>query len=255
MKRFLRRISATAAPAARGAGDHEGATTPSAGRAARMCDVRDKGPETPSAHLRQERSPAMNGASHESARAGPPKATPHVVDRGFQAWDLILSGVADDAIAEALRLDPDASLQFCATVKRVTDVAGFLAASGADQAPGARGATTPAAAPFKGLLSFWNRELICRYANPRHEDWFKKPLDAILGHEMADLLGPVWFALCEPRIRLGVLTGQTQDFALITATDDGGMAHYLNYYVPSRGANGRIIGFFCYIVELADATV
>jgi hypothetical protein len=196
----------------------------------------------------------MNGASHESPRAGLPKAAPAAVDRGFLAWDLILSGVAGDAIAEALRLDPDASRQFCATVKRVTDVAGFLAASGADQAPAARGATMPAAAGFHGLLSFWNRELICGYANPRHEDWFNKPLDAILGHAMADLLGPVWFALCEPRIRMGVLSGQTQDFALITAADDGGMAHYLNYYVPSRGTTGRIIGFFCYIVELAGPT-
>jgi preprotein translocase subunit Sec61beta len=195
----------------------------------------------------------MNGALQEHARAAPPKETPAPIERGFLAWDLILSGAPSDAIAQAIQLDPDAALQLCATVKRVTDVAGFWAAAGANQAQTARGATTPASAPFRGLLSYWDRELICRYANAGHESWFKKPMEAILGHEMAELLGPVWFALCEPRIRLGVLTGKTQDFALITATEDGGMAHYLNYYVPSRSATGRIIGFFCYVVELADA--
>jgi PAS domain-containing protein len=194
----------------------------------------------------------MNGPPQESARAGPPTATPADVERGFLAWDLVLSGTADDAIAEALRLDPATSRQLCATVKRVTDVAGFRAAATPDHARPAGGAAMTGPPPFRGLLSFWDKDLICRYANARHEAWFKRPLDAVLGHEMADLLGPVWFALCEPRIRLGVLTGKTQDFALITATADGGMAHYLNYYVPSRGTTGRIIGFFCYIVEVAD---
>jgi hypothetical protein len=194
----------------------------------------------------------MNGPPQESVREGPPKDAP-AVERGFLAWDLILSGATGDAIAEALRLDPAASQHFCATVTRITDTAGFLAASGHDPVSPVPGAASAEHPPFSGLLSFWDRELICRYANPRHEIWFKKPLDAVLGHAMADLLGPVWFALCEPRIRLGVLTGKTQNFALITATDDGGMAHYLNYYVPSRGPTGRIIGFFCYIVELGDA--
>jgi PAS domain-containing protein len=194
----------------------------------------------------------MNALPQEAARAGPPNVSSAAVERGFLAWDLILSGAPGDAIAQALRLDPDASLQFCATVKRVTDVAGFLVASGAASEAGSGAESRADHTPFRGLLSFWDRELICRYANRRHEDWFKRPLEAVIDREMADLLGPVWFALCEPRIRLGVLTGKTQDFALITATDDGGMAHYLNYYVPSRGATGRIIGFFCYIVELTN---
>jgi PAS domain-containing protein len=173
--------------------------------------------------------------------------------QGFLAWELILAGTPSDRIAEALGLDKETSARLCAAVIAAADISGFVQASHPGFATTIRdNVFVPPIPPFTGLLSFWARDLTCRYANQNHEQWFGKPPAAVVGHAMIDLLGPIWFGLCEPHIRMAVMSAKKQTFDVITATADGGMVEYLNYYAPTSGASGKIIGFFCYIVDVSQ---
>src|SRR5512140_2874826 len=59
------------------------------------------------------------------------------------------------------------------------------------------------------MLAYWDKDLICRYANRAYQRWFGKDPAALLGTSIRDLLGPELFALNEPYI-LGALRGEEQ---------------------------------------------
>ncbi|PTT77760.1 hypothetical protein DBR42_24695, partial [Pelomonas sp. HMWF004] len=100
-----------------------------------------------------------------------------------------------------------------------------------------------------GLVSYWDKDLRCRFANKAYEAWFGRRPEDLIGMSLKDLLGERLFALDEAHIR-GALAGQGQQFERALTKADGSIAHALAHYVPDC-VNGEVRGFF---VKVSDVT-
>lgn len=100
------------------------------------------------------------------------------------------------------------------------------------------------------MLAYWDKDLICRYANSAYVDWFGKTKEQMINKIRIDeLLGPLYEKNL-PYIN-GVLLGKKQLFEReIPIPDGSGVRHSLATYFPDI-ANGKVLGFF---VHVADVT-
>jgi PAS domain S-box-containing protein len=99
------------------------------------------------------------------------------------------------------------------------------------------------------MLAYWDRDLLCRYANRAYEVWFGADPKGLIGTSIRNLLGPDLFALNECYI-LGALRGETQEFERIVPGPDGIRRHSLARYMPHM-VDGVVHGF---MVEVTNVT-
>ena len=100
-----------------------------------------------------------------------------------------------------------------------------------------------------GLVAFWDQDLICRFANNAHLEWFGKDPDSLVGSHLRDLIGADLLAACEHCIQ-GALAGQAQTFEHVLTKPSGQRGHTLTHLVPQLG-DGQVTGF---LVLLTDIT-
>ncbi len=100
------------------------------------------------------------------------------------------------------------------------------------------------------MLAYWDRDLLCRFANRAYERWFGVSPEALLGTSIRDLLGPKLFALNEPHIR-GALGGEEQVFERIVPGPDGVERHSLAHYIPDT-VDGEVRGFMVLVTEVTQ---
>src|SRR6188472_2603958 len=81
------------------------------------------------------------------------------------------------------------------------------------------------------MLAYWDRNLICRFANRAYEEWFGVNPDRLIGTSIRDLLGPELFAMNEPYLRRA-LAGERQVFERIVPGPDDVQRHSLAEYIP-----------------------
>ncbi|AYL95168.1 PAS domain-containing protein [Mucilaginibacter celer] len=99
------------------------------------------------------------------------------------------------------------------------------------------------------MLAYWDKNLVCRYANAAYIEWFgKSPADMIDKITLHQLLGPL-FALNLPFIT-EVLKGKVQVFERDIKIPDGQVKSTIATYCPDF-ANQEVRGFF---VHVADVT-
>jgi signal transduction histidine kinase len=98
------------------------------------------------------------------------------------------------------------------------------------------------------ILAYWDRKLICRYANTAYADWFGHPVTGIVGIHLRDLLGPQGFDQVHPYI-LGKLAGTGCPLESEGVASFGkryGMTHYRPDTI-----NNVVVG---YIAEIHETT-
>ena len=93
------------------------------------------------------------------------------------------------------------------------------------------------------LIAYWDHDLRCRFANKPYLDWFGKPLDAVIGSTMKELLGERMFEINEPFV-LGALAGERQQFERTLAAASGDLSYMWTNYIPEVDATGAVVGFF-----------
>jgi PAS domain S-box-containing protein len=100
------------------------------------------------------------------------------------------------------------------------------------------------------MLAYWDKDLICRYANSAYLDWFGKTKEEMIDNMRIDeLLGPLYEKNL-PYIN-AVLLGEKQLFEReIPIPNGSGIRHSLATYIPDIN-DGEVIGFF---VHVADVT-
>ena len=99
------------------------------------------------------------------------------------------------------------------------------------------------------MLAYWDRNLLCRFANRAYEVWFGVDPDRLLGTSIRALLGPELFAMNEPHI-LKALAGERQVFERILTGPGGIQRHSLAEYIPDL-VEGQVRGF---MVQVTDVT-
>lgn len=100
------------------------------------------------------------------------------------------------------------------------------------------------------MLAYWDKDLVCRFANDAYVEWFGKTKEEMVGKIRIDqLLGPL-FEKNLPYIK-EVLLGKKQLFEReIPLPDGSGTRHSLATYIPDIH-DGEVAGFF---VHVADVT-
>lgn len=98
------------------------------------------------------------------------------------------------------------------------------------------------------MLAYWDRDLLCRFANPAYERWFGRKGSSLFGTSIRDLLGPELFALNEPHIR-AALSGKAQQFERIVPGPGGVSRPSLACYIP-HVVGGKVLGFVVQVTEV-----
>lgn len=101
-----------------------------------------------------------------------------------------------------------------------------------------------------GMVGYWDKELICRFANKAYLEWFGKSPAEMIGIGMREFMGEQLFALSEPYV-CGVLAGEKQFFERTLTKANGSIGYTFASYIPDFDAEGEVTGFF---VLVADVT-
>lgn len=99
------------------------------------------------------------------------------------------------------------------------------------------------------MLSYWDRELRCCFANRAYQVWFGVDPDKLVGRTMREVLGPQLFALNEPYIE-AVLRGEKQDFERMIPGPDGITRHSIASYIPDI-VDGVVVGFMVQVTDVS----
>jgi PAS domain S-box-containing protein len=103
---------------------------------------------------------------------------------------------------------------------------------------------------YPGLVSFWDKTLVGRFANAPAENSSSQDVPAILGANMKDFLGELLFNRSLPYIRRA-LKGEHQQFRQLVRKPGQGRATYLTHYVPHLDAKGAVDGFFAFAMDIS----
>jgi PAS domain S-box-containing protein len=98
------------------------------------------------------------------------------------------------------------------------------------------------------ILAYWDKALICRFANNAYQDWFGRSNQEMIGITLEELLGPMYDSN-SPYIK-GALAGEIQTFEREIITPKGEKRYALAHYFPDI-EDGEVKGFF---VQGADIT-
>jgi PAS domain S-box-containing protein len=101
-----------------------------------------------------------------------------------------------------------------------------------------------------GRVAYWDRELVCRFANRAYHAWFGRRPDEVLGHHASEVAGPGYLQLQRPRLD-AALAGQAQHFERETRRDDGSLFHHVVHYVPDRRDDGSVQGVFVMAFDIS----
>jgi diguanylate cyclase (GGDEF)-like protein/PAS domain S-box-containing protein len=100
-----------------------------------------------------------------------------------------------------------------------------------------------------GMVGYWDRRLLCRFANHGYLEWFGKSPETMLGISMQALMGTTLFALNEPYVRR-VLAGESLHFERTLTKADGSTGYTLANYIPDIDPGGAVAGFFVLVSDI-----
>ena len=100
------------------------------------------------------------------------------------------------------------------------------------------------------MVSYWDAQCKCRYANRMYRTWFGKKPEQMEGLDVKDLLGPRLYEECGPLIAAS-LRGEPQQFEQERPRADGAPGYVLTRYIPDSDASG-VKGFFVIASDITD---
>jgi PAS domain S-box-containing protein len=99
------------------------------------------------------------------------------------------------------------------------------------------------------MLAYWDRDLICRFANKAYLQWFGKSPEEMIGKiTIQELLGPLYEKNL-PYIQ-GALRGERQTFERTIPLPGGGVRPSLADYYPDT-VDGEVAGFFVHVADIS----
>lgn len=98
------------------------------------------------------------------------------------------------------------------------------------------------------LIAFHDADLVCRFANDYHSDWFGRPPSSLIGLHMRDYLGEEAFAMRQPYLAR-VRAGETVSFDAKVPHGSNGWRYAAVTYVPHSGAQG-FDGFYVLVFDM-----
>jgi PAS domain S-box-containing protein len=103
-----------------------------------------------------------------------------------------------------------------------------------------------------GLVSYWDKDLVNRFANPVYEDWFGISPDTMVGRHLRDVFGPSRYQVSLPRVK-AALRGEAQHFETRYPYRGNvedmrfGQVHYIPDY-----SDDAVVGFFVIAFDIDE---
>ncbi len=101
------------------------------------------------------------------------------------------------------------------------------------------------------MIAYWDKDLICRFANKPYQTLFANTPNSVLGSTMVELLGQSLATLNQPHIDR-VLQGNPEQFERRVERPDGTQACFLTTYLPDMDAKSVVTGFFVLISDVTQ---
>lgn len=99
------------------------------------------------------------------------------------------------------------------------------------------------------MLAYWDKDLVCRYANNAYVDWFGKTKEEMIDNiRLYELLGPIYD---KNKVYIeAALLGNKQLFEReIPIPDGSGVRYSLATYIPHI-QDGAVLGFFAHVADV-----
>ncbi len=100
------------------------------------------------------------------------------------------------------------------------------------------------------LLSYWDANEMCCYANDAFGDWFGRSREEMDGIQLKELLG-VEYEKSAPHVK-AVLAGKTPTFEREMALPNGDKRIYLATYYPDFNTANKVIGFYVHGADITN---
>ena len=100
------------------------------------------------------------------------------------------------------------------------------------------------------MVSYWDAQRKCRYANKMYRDWFGKSEEEIVGLDVQTLLSREQYDKCEALIT-ATLRGEPQYFEQQRTKADGSAGYVLSRYIPDSEGLG-VRGFFVIASDITE---
>ena len=101
-----------------------------------------------------------------------------------------------------------------------------------------------------GMVGYWDRQLVCKFANVAYLEWFGKSPREMLGIRMQELMSEELFRKNEPYVG-GALNGESQAFERTQIKADGSTGHTWTHYIPDL-ADGSVSGFYVLVSDITE---
>jgi diguanylate cyclase (GGDEF)-like protein/PAS domain S-box-containing protein len=102
-----------------------------------------------------------------------------------------------------------------------------------------------------GAVGYWDADLICRFANAAHFEWFGKRPETVVGTHYRDLMNEHFYRANEPYLRLA-LAGNPVSYERTLPRPDGSPRHLFVNYIPDRDQSGMVAGFFVHVNDVTQ---
>ena len=102
-----------------------------------------------------------------------------------------------------------------------------------------------------GMVSYWDADLRCRFANKFYNEWFGRSSAELAGIHMRELLGQELFDVYAPHVE-GVLAGRPQSFERDLLDPAGQVCHTWTNYIPDIDDGGGVRGFFVLASDVSE---
>ncbi|KQP11933.1 PAS domain-containing protein [Pseudorhodoferax sp. Leaf267] len=100
-----------------------------------------------------------------------------------------------------------------------------------------------------GRITYWDADLVCRFANQRFCDWVGRPRAQVEGASAYDIYPRETFTRLQQHIDR-VLAGEPQRFEARSARPDGSVVHSQVNYVPEEGVSAGRPGFYLMAMDI-----
>ena len=101
-----------------------------------------------------------------------------------------------------------------------------------------------------GMVGYWNKDLICEFANFAYLEWFGKTKEELIGMHMKDLMGPELFMLNMPNVT-SVFKGEKVVFERTLTKPNGEIGYSWAHYIPNI-QDEKIKGFYVLVTDITE---
>jgi PAS domain S-box-containing protein len=104
---------------------------------------------------------------------------------------------------------------------------------------------------FPGMLGYWNKNLICTYANSKYLEWFGKLNNNIIGAHIIDVISEDTYYKNLHYINKA-LAGEKVQFERTLIKADGSTGYTLAHYIPDFNNEGNVAGFLAVVTDITE---